>query len=97
MNTATSLASGALGALLVALTFLLKHESQIKGLLNLLPTIASDAAKAKAAVDSGTVVQAVTHVRTEVVGDIEAVVRRVLREQAAATAPAPTAPTQPAA
>lgn len=101
MNTADSLASGALGAVVVALGWLISHSAQIKKVLELLPVIAADAAKAKAAIDSGAVGQAVTHVRTEVVGDVEAIVRRVLAEKApaatTATDPAATAPTQPAA
>lgn len=103
MNTADSLASGALGAVVVALGWLIAHSAQIKKVLELLPTIAADAAKARAVVDSGRVGQAVTHVRTEVTGDIEAIVRKVLATQAntltapAASTPASPGPSQPAA
>jgi hypothetical protein len=109
-TTADSLASGALGVALTALAWLIAHSAQIKRVLDLLPTIATDAAKARAAVESSGIGPAVTHVRTEVTGDIEAVVRKVMQEMGlvaddagqvphppSASAPAPSAPTQPAA
>ena len=52
MNTADSLASAALGAAVAALAWLVAHSAQIRRVLDLLPTIAADAAKARAAVES---------------------------------------------
>lgn len=102
MNTADSLASGALGVALTALAWLIAHTAQIRKVLDLLPAVAADAAKAKTAVETGGIGHAVTHVTAELDNEAKALLSRILTMLEAQTPPAApasdvTVPTTPAA
>lgn len=97
MNTADSLASGALAAAIAALAWLTAHSAQIRRILELLPTLAADASKAKAALDGGGLGQAVTRVEAKLDDEARALLHQVVAalESHAATPPAST-PAAPA-
>lgn len=82
-----SIASGALGAVIVAIVWIVKHETQIKGLLNLLPSVAQDAAKARTAVENTGVGPAVTKVKAELDDEAKSLLRGLLTKLEAQVTP----------
>lgn len=77
-TTADSLASGALGLALAALAWLVAHSAQLKRLVELLPGIAADAAKAKATVDTQGLGPAVSRVEATLSAESQAALNKVL-------------------
>lgn len=82
-----SIASGTLGAVIVAIAWIVKHESQIKGLLNLLPSLAQDAAKARTAVENAGVGPAVTKVEAELDDEAKSLLHGLLTKLEARVTP----------
>lgn len=104
-----SIASGSLGAVVVALLWLLKHEGQLKGMLDLLPSVAAKAAAAERAVQTSGLAPVVQKVEHTLDAESKALLGKVLAGLGAVTAapvtdtgaapedvPQPTASSDPA-
>ncbi len=82
-----SIASTALGAVIVAVAWLLKHDNQLKGVLNLLPAIAKDASTARTAVQTSGVAPAVHRVEAELSAGAKAMLDGVVSRLEALASP----------
>lgn len=86
MDTAYSLSSGALGAVLVTLAWLVSHSAQITKVLQLIPTVQKDVAAVKGIVDQH--LAAVKSGAETAIGDAEHLAATVAKHLAVALQPA---------
>lgn len=87
MDTVYSLSSGALGAVLVTLAWLVSHSAQITKVLQLIPTVQKDVAAVKSSVDQH--LAAVKSGAETAVGDAEKLAAKVAQHVVVALTPAP--------